>query len=138
MRAIGIPHPQTTRVRDFRKKRADSSERSRSVHPAAFAAAVLLGFVIGWTEVSVLVKIIFGVLVVLLHVDLEFPAGSAALPAMVAISERGRLDAEERQHICAPPHHSVPEKPGGKPKQLGQEKKAKASEDEICCLNATD
>jgi hypothetical protein len=59
----------------------------QSVNPSAGAAAIFFVFVIGRTKIAVLVKIIFGVLVVLLHVNLEFLSSATALPAMVTILE---------------------------------------------------
>src|SRR5262249_13440876 len=58
-----------------------------SIHPSALAAAVLLVLFFWRAEIAVLVEVIFGVLVVLLHVDLELPSRAAPLPAMVAIPE---------------------------------------------------
>src|SRR4029077_288622 len=68
--------------------------QKKLIHPTAGAAAILLVFVIGRTEIAILVKIIFGVLVMFFHVDLEFFSGTAAVPAMIAIREAIR-------HFCS-------------------------------------
>jgi uncharacterized integral membrane protein len=54
---------------------------------AACAAAILFVLIVGRAEIAILVKIIFGVLVVLLHVNLKFFAGTATFPAVIAIGD---------------------------------------------------
>src|SRR5262249_22588536 len=57
------------------------------VHPAALAAAILLVLFFWRAEIAVLVEVIFGILVVLAHIDLEFFPRAAPLPAMVTVPE---------------------------------------------------
>jgi hypothetical protein len=61
---------------------------SCSIHPPTRTAAILLfAFIFGRTKIAVLVKVIRGILVVLLHVDLEFSSGAATFPAVITIRE---------------------------------------------------
>ena len=57
------------------------------IHPPTRAAAILFWFIIRWTEIAILVKIVFGVLIVLLHVHLKFSPGTAAFPSVIAIAD---------------------------------------------------
>jgi hypothetical protein len=75
--AIGFP--------PFNKLRVGILEKS--IHPTARTAAILFVPIIGRTEIAVLVKIIFGVLIVLLPVDMEFLSCAAALPSVISILE---------------------------------------------------
>jgi hypothetical protein len=64
-----------------------AGQGKNSIHPPAGTAAILFVPIIGRTEIAVLVKIIFGVLIVLLHVNLEFFSSTAAFPAVITILE---------------------------------------------------
>ena len=55
-----------------------------SIDPAALAAIFFLA-VVGWAEVAIFIEVLFRVVLVLAHVDLEPALGSAALPAMVGV-----------------------------------------------------
>jgi hypothetical protein len=70
----------------FGKLRVGISEKN-SIHPSAGAAAILFVLVIGRTEIAILVKVIFGVLIMLFHINLEFFPGTAALPKVITILE---------------------------------------------------
>jgi hypothetical protein len=63
------------------------TRQERSIHPPTTAAAILFVSIVRRTEIAVLVEIVFGVLVVLLHIDLELFPSATTLPAVITILE---------------------------------------------------
>ena len=57
---------------------------TRLIDPSALAAILLLA-IVWWTEVAVFIEVLFGIVLVLAHVNLKFAGRAATLPAMIGI-----------------------------------------------------
>src|SRR5579864_1032012 len=108
---------------------------TRLVDPSAFAA-VFLFRVVGWFEVAVFIKILFGIVLMLAHVHLELSSSPAALPAMVGVPKSEDAVFNYIGQARTTPHELVPQITCTQAQQVHQKKEHKDVEQPVRSLNS--